>query len=539
MNTRCPLCNTSNRENSKFCRHCGKGLHQSKAAPEPNIICPRCKKFNKIGTEICSCGFNFQEIMLRGEKTRLISRPRAEEEKIHKNKDKIKTTGSFGDNLLEFFETDLEGLNSIISYQQYLFEFDEKGLAIISEKDGRFITVNSKFEQITGFPRNSLAIETFDTLISKVHPKNNKYDMDSVRKTSKFWIFDRDNKKISVKVNHGKNLDNNNSILITLEDIAETILKKDREVIVKRGKSATKNLYLITRISEDINRSLDIETILNNTLDKAMSATSSDVALIMFMDEDKNLDPIASRGVSNDLLENLKIHTVKADTGSTARALSLGRTVDVKESIRMLSSSKILAQKKGRRGRSLSGALVMEENLSSMVTVPLKSRDEIIGTMSLGSRKKENYSGKDLELLDSIGNHVAIAIRNSRLYSQTKDQLKELEEKNRRLRELEDMKKRLTRMIVHDLKSPLASIMAYADYVKAQKGISRKKLIEFFESIHESTQDTLIMVMNLLDISKMEEEIFNLTLSRVNLWELTDKVLNELEIKLNKKKSVF
>ena len=181
------------------------------------------------------------------------------------------------------------------------------------------------------------------------------------------------------------------------------------------------------------------------------------------------------------------------------------------------------------------GKLITKERLVSMVTVPLKSRDEVIGIMSLGRRKEEAFSGKELELLDSIGNHIAIAIKNSRLYTKVKEQLKELEEKNRRLKELEEMKEQLTRTIVHDLKSPLASIMSYADFVKAKKGISRQKLIEFFNAIHSSTQDTLRMVMNLLDISRMEDEIFNLTLSRINLEEITDKILNEIQIKMLKK----
>ena len=55
-------------------------------------------------------------------------------------------------------------------------------------------------------------------------------------------------------------------------------------------------------------------------------------------------------------------------------------------------------------------------------------------------KSRKEYSRKDLELLDAIGSHVVIAIQNASLYEQVKEQLKELEEKNVKLQELEQIK---------------------------------------------------------------------------------------------------
>jgi len=534
MYIRCPRCNSNNRLNARFCRVCGNLLYKDETLSGGTIICPECKRIDRVSAKKCRCGYDFEKIKLRGGKTKLIDSPcikikksDLQERECHQA---LQDPGSLADNLMEIFEIDIENLMGLLNYQRYLFEISEKGLAVIEEETGRFIAVNSRFEKISGYSRDSLVIETFDSLICKINPKNTRYK-EILLQRNKFWVFNGEDRKISVKVFKNNGLFKNNSLLIMMEDVAENILKKDRETTVRKGRSATRNLHLITRIAEEINSSLDIEVIFTSTLDKVMSATTSDVALIMFMEEGKTLVPIASKGISEKLLDDLKTHTIKADVGSSARALSLGRTVDIKSEDSHFNTTDNTKKKK-----SLSGFLMQEENLLSMAVVPLKSRDEIIGIISLGSRRKESYSGKHLELLDSIANHITIAIKNSRLYSQTREQLKELEEKNRRLRELEEMKERLTRMIVHDLKSPLSGIMAYADYVKSQKGISRNKLIEFFDSIHESTQDTLRMVMNLLDISKMEDEIFNLKLSIINPSEILDKVLQEADMRLEKKK---
>ncbi|OQA20289.1 MAG: Adaptive-response sensory-kinase SasA [bacterium ADurb.Bin363] len=500
----CPICNYENRINAKFCRICGGKLYSA-------FICPGCNKNNPSSEKYCSCGVKLQTTRSRSFITNLLDS--SEDRESNSNELEIIDTFNLVKILKEIFNTDMETIKNIISYQNYIFEKSEKGLAIIEEVTERFVTVNTQFEKITGCTRDILTGETLTSLLARLNSRNKPYDISLLN--NKFWITNSEGKRFLARLTKDNNLLKNNLLLFAMEDIESNLKKKKA---MKKARSATKNLYLITKIAEDINRSLDIAVILNNTLDKIMAAISTDVALIMFISNDKTLIPIASRGISEKLLEDLKEHTLKSDTGSSARALSLGKTVDAK-GVKFFSSNKRLSYEKVK-SKTLSGTLALKENLLSMLIVPLKYRNEVIGIISLGSRKKDSFTEKDQDLLDSIANHIAIAIRNSRLYTQTKEQLKELEEKNKRLRELEQMKEKLTRMIVHDLKSPLASIMAYADYVKSQKGISRSKLMNFFNAIHSSTQDTLRMVLNLLDISKMENEIFNIGLSQVSLVEI-------------------
>ncbi|MEQ8190053.1 MAG: ATP-binding protein [Candidatus Eremiobacterota bacterium] len=464
----CSNCESLNRNSSKFCRNCGHSLSAEITAKKETAVIP----------SVCN--------------------------------DKI----SFFTNLKESYHMGIDDLSDFLSYQQYLFEASEKGLAIIHRNTGRFIAVNSKFEEITGSSRIKLKEETFISLISGLNKINKKYDMNALLNTKEFVIFSSLYEKIWVNVTEYSGIFENNSILLSLDYKKES---KTRLV-----SPATKKFNIIARIAEDINRSLDIEDILDSTLEKVKSITKSDVALIMFMDENKNLLPIASSGISETLIENLKALTIESDRGSRARALSLGKTV-------MASVNE---------ATSLTGQLVLSENLLAMATIPLKSQDEVIGIMSIGSRRKEDLK-EYIELLDVIGNQVAIAIKNSRLYIQVKEQLKELEEKNRKLKELEQAKERLTRMIVHDLKSPLTGVMSYAEYLQTDNTIKDPKLTKIYQSIYTSSQDILRMVINLLEISKMEEEKIILKLTEVNPGEILQRIKEEMQIKLLKKKLEF
>lgn len=464
----CINCGSLNRRSSKFCRTCGNNLLSEVSEQKDTSVIPAlCQDKN-----------------------------------------------SFFTNLKESYHMGIDDLSDFLSYQQYLFEASEKGLAIIHRNTGRFIAVNSKFEEVTGCSRIKLKEETFLSLISGLNKANKKYDMPSILQIKEFIIFTGIYEKIWVTVTEYSGIFENNSILLSLDYKKES---KTRLV-----SPATKKLNLIARISEDINSSLNIEDILASTLEKVKSITKSDVALIMFMDEHKKLLPIASSGISETLIENLKTLTIESDRGSRARALSLGKTV-------MASLNETT---------SLTGQLVLSENLLSMATIPLKSKDEVIGIMSIGSRRKEDFT-EYIELLDVIGNQVAIAIKNSRLYIQVKEHLTELEEKNRKLKELEQTKERLTRMIVHDLKSPLTGVMSYAEYLQVNNTVNDPKLTKIYQSIYTSSQDILRMVINLLEISKMEEEKLVLKLTEVNPGEILRRIKEELQIKLLKKKLEF
>ncbi len=464
----CINCGSPNRKSSKFCRSCGNNLLSEVSEQKDTSIIPA----------------------------------------LYQDKN------SFFTNLKESYHMGIDDLNDFLSYQQYLFEASEKGLAIIHRNTGRFIAVNTKFEEITGFSRIELKEETFISLISGLNKANKKYDMPSILQIKEFIIFTGIYEKIWVNVTEYSGIFENNSILLTLDYKKES---KTRLV-----SPATKKLNLIARISEDINSSLNIEDILASTLEKVKSITKSDVALIMFMDEHKKLLPIASSGISETLIENLKTLTIESDRGSRARALSLGKTVMA----RLNETS------------SLTGQLVLNENLLSMATIPLKAKDEVIGIMSIGSRRKEDFT-EYIELLDVIGNQVAIAIKNSRLYIQVKEQLTELEAKNSKLKELEQTKERLTRMIVHDLKSPLTGVMSYAEYLQVNNTVNDPKLTKIYQSIYTSSQDILRMVINLLEISKMEEEKLTLKLTEVNPGEILQRIKEEMQIKLLKKKLEF
>lgn len=107
------------------------------------------------------------------------------------------------------------------------------------------------------------------------------------------------------------------------------------------------------------------------------------------------------------------------------------------------------------------------------------------------------------------------------------------------LKQLEQMKQDLIRMIIHDLKSPLSGIMGSLDYLESgmlgQISDEQRRIVSL---ARKSSETMLSMIQNLLDVAKMEEgklelhkeevDIAGLLIERKNQFEPLMKTENKL-----------
>jgi len=102
------------------------------------------------------------------------------------------------------------------------------------------------------------------------------------------------------------------------------------------------------------------------------------------------------------------------------------------------------------------------------------------------------------------------------------------------LERLEATKRDLTHMIVHDLKSPLSSVLGSIDYVlMAAKEVSpeHRKLLMLGS---KAGKDQLRMIQNLLDLGKMEEGKLELHPETFSLLDLAGQCVDDLEANINR-----
>jgi len=95
--------------------------------------------------------------------------------------------------------------------------------------------------------------------------------------------------------------------------------------------------------------------------------------------------------------------------------------------------------------------------IEAEVTLPLLSKDRLIGILNLGHKEsKELYSTEDLEVLSTLANQAAIAIENAKLYENLK-QSQTIIQRSDRLSSLG----LLTAGLAHEIRNPLVAIRTF------------------------------------------------------------------------------
>jgi signal transduction histidine kinase len=105
--------------------------------------------------------------------------------------------------------------------------------------------------------------------------------------------------------------------------------------------------------------------------------------------------------------------------------------------------------------------------LRSIVAVPLRARQDVIGVLQVVDETVDRFRPGDLELLEPLAATAAIAIENARLYAEELHRAAALTRALEQQRELDRLKNEFLQNISHELRTPLALIMGYAELLNS------------------------------------------------------------------------
>lgn len=190
--------------------------------------------------------------------------------------------------------------------------------------------------------------------------------------------------------------------------------------LAEQGGMAIKNARLVERIRESTRLFYDFTSNINSSLDikKIMLLLSADMTkafgvkgvAIRLLDEQKeSLKLVASHGLSEKFLKKGPI-SAKA---SVAQALE-GEPIVIKDAV---NDDQIQYKKE-----------MKEEGIVSMLCVPIKAKEEVIGVMRLYSDVEREFTEDEISMISALGHQGGLAIRNASLYLLLQRDMKELQE---------------------------------------------------------------------------------------------------------------
>jgi putative methionine-R-sulfoxide reductase with GAF domain len=163
-----------------------------------------------------------------------------------------------------------------------------------------------------------------------------------------------------------------------------------------------RELGALNAIAETVSHSLDLDSILNDVLDKALEVTDMEAGLIHLLDEETDeLIVAVHQGLSDRYVQG--VNQLRVGEGLAGQVAQFGEPIVVAD----ISSDPRLTR-----------MVVKEEQTRAFVSVPLKARGKVQGTMNLVSRTFHQFTPQDIQLLTAIGDQIGMAIENARLFGE-------------------------------------------------------------------------------------------------------------------------
>ncbi len=180
-------------------------------------------------------------------------------------------------------------------------------------------------------------------------------------------------------------------------------------------------LVALNAIVSAVNSSLELSTVLNTGLDKAIEILQVDAGWIT-LDSGEEPQLAVHRGVSEDYARAIStLSTQEGVVGLVAREQQTQVVDDVSAKAQTL-------------------PLACAEGLETILATPLKAQGKLLGVMAVATRSRRSYSADDIYFMSSAGAQLASAIEHALLFS---EQIQRVERERRLLEAVETVNRSL------------------------------------------------------------------------------------------------
>lgn len=273
-------------------------------------------------------------------------------------------------------------------------------------------------------------------------------------------------------------------------------------------------LYEISQIMGSI---FDEKELLNKILDMIVKLMKVEICSIMKVDKKRKLKIVASRGLPKRIVEKSIIGIGESIAGWVAQQGEPLLVQNIEQDKRFSKISK------------------KRYTTKSLLSMPLRGSEGIIGVLNVNNKLNGiSFNETDLETITLLGNQIAIALENARLY-------KELQETNIKNTELYEAKLRAERLTV--LGETITGISHYIKNIvnglrsgiyQLDKGMEKDDLDYIrkgWETVKRNYARIGELAMDLINYSKAEK----LHLQTVNVNEIIAEICDLVKEQVSKK----
>src|SRR6185295_19420974 len=281
-----------------------------------------------------------------------------------------------------------------------------------------------------------------------------------------------------------------------------------------RTEALTKSVGQLTALGEvgqAISSTLDLETVLQTIVQRAVQLTGLDTGGIYEYDEVGELFTLrAAQNMSEEIAEMLRSEPIRKGEGA------VGTTAVTREPVQVPD-----IQNENYQGRLRE--ILVRSGRRAVLAVPLLREDHIIGALAVQRVTPGAFAPEVVELLKTFATQSAMAIQNARLF-------REIAEKGKQLEEASRHKSNFLASMSHELRTPLNAILGFNEMILGGLyGEAPKDMQEPLKDIQTSGKHLLRLINNVLDLAKIEGGRMELALADYAVHETVASVHSTLK----------
>jgi signal transduction histidine kinase len=272
---------------------------------------------------------------------------------------------------------------------------------------------------------------------------------------------------------------------------------------------SVEELRALGDVSQAVNSTLDLETVLSTIVTKATQLARTDAGAIYVLDEAaQEFQLRATYNMSEELIAALRDqHAILSD--AVAAAAAAGGPEQIAD-LRQEPSTPV-------------NETILRAGYRARLLVPLHAPDGPVGALVVRRKEPGEFIKNTVDLMQTFAAQSVLAIQNARLFS-------EIGEKSRQLEVASQHKSQFLANMSHELRTPLNAILGYTELILDNiYGEVPDKARVTLERIQNNGRHLLGLINDVLDLSKIEAGQLSLSLTDYSIKDVVHNVYGAVE----------
>src|SRR5262249_51632439 len=252
---------------------------------------------------------------------------------------------------------------------------------------------------------------------------------------------------------------------------------------------SVEELRTLGEVSQAVNSTLDLDTVLDTIVAKAVQLSGTDAGTIYVFDEESSKFHFrATYGMSEELIASLKSHHAglsEAIAAATNQHAPIQVADLYNEPLRLRPAVRVQQ-------------IVLEAGYRAFMIVPLLGANRVVGALVVRRKSPGELPKRTVDLLQTFAAQSVLALQNARLF-------REIEVKGRQLEVASQHKSQFLANMSHELRTPLNAILGYTELMLDNiYGDMPHKMRSVLERVQSNGTHLLGLINDVLDLTKIE-----------------------------------